>query len=189
MQVGRPRASGAIRIDSGDLAAGPAGRAPSSTRSAPVGTRIMVTSDLDESPSPRSAAPVDRIGVGTQLVTGSGRPTAGLVYKLVAIADAPGADAPLRPVAKRSPGKATQGGVKLAGRRLDATGRAVGELVADARHRLALFRPRNRNLQAPYVRHGEAVRRTDLAEVREDHLAAKAELGRATSTSAPARRR
>jgi nicotinate phosphoribosyltransferase len=100
-----------------------------------------------------------------------------MVYKLVAVGDRPGADAPLQPVAKRSPGKATRGGVKLAGRRLDPTGRAVGELVADAQHRPALSDPAIRNLQVPYVRHGEAVGRTDLAEVREHHLAAKAELG------------
>jgi nicotinate phosphoribosyltransferase len=52
--------------------------------------------------------------VGTSVVTGSGAPTAGFVYKLVAIAREPGPEAPLLPVAKRSPGKATVGGRKWA---------------------------------------------------------------------------
>ena len=63
------------------------------------------------------------------LVTGSGAPTAGFVYKLVAIATGPGAAAPLRPVAKTSPGKATRGGCKVAYRRYDAEGRPDGEVV------------------------------------------------------------
>ena len=48
-------------------------------------TRIVVTSDLDEyAIAALAAAPVDGYGVGTSLVTGSGAPTAGMVYKLVA---------------------------------------------------------------------------------------------------------
>ena len=47
------------------------------------------------------AAPVDRYGVGTSLVTGSGAPTAGMVYKLV---ERDGV-----PVAKKSEGKALGG--------------------------------------------------------------------------------
>ena len=48
-------------------------------------TRIVVTSDLDEyAIAALGAAPVDGYGVGTELVTGSGHPTCGFVYKLVA---------------------------------------------------------------------------------------------------------
>ena len=48
-------------------------------------TRIVVTSDLDEHAiAALASAPVDGYGVGTQLVTGSGHPTCGFVYKLVA---------------------------------------------------------------------------------------------------------
>ena len=62
--------------------------ARSSTRSARTGTRIVVTSDLDEyAIAALAAAPVDGYGVGTQLVTGSGHPTCGFVYKLVARED------------------------------------------------------------------------------------------------------
>ncbi len=48
-------------------------------------TRIVLTGDLDEhSIAALAACPVDGYGVGTALVTGSGAPTAALVYKLVA---------------------------------------------------------------------------------------------------------
>ncbi|MDL2425371.1 nicotinate phosphoribosyltransferase, partial [Pseudomonas sp. BAgro211] len=51
-------------------------------------TRILVTSDLDEyAIAALQSAPVDADGVGTALVTGSGAPTASLVYKLVAHTD------------------------------------------------------------------------------------------------------
>ena len=52
-------------------------------------TRIIVTSDLDECAiAGLASAPVDGYGVGTALVTGSGHPTCGFVYKLVAREDA-----------------------------------------------------------------------------------------------------
>jgi nicotinate phosphoribosyltransferase len=67
--------------------------------------------------------------------------------------------------------------MKLAGRRRDATGRAVGELVADAHRRLAMSDPMIRGLQVPFVRRGEVLPPDGLDEVRAHHLAAKAELG------------
>ncbi len=58
-----------------------------------TGTRIIVTSDLDEyAIASLAAAPVDAYGVGTQLVTGSGHPTSSMVYKLVARAESAGAE-------------------------------------------------------------------------------------------------
>ncbi len=87
---GRPRVAGTelggVRIDSGDLpTVGGRGARASSTSSAPTGTRITVTSDLDEyAIAALAASPVDAYGVGTSVVTGSGTPTAGMVYKLVA---------------------------------------------------------------------------------------------------------
>ena len=75
-------------------------------------TRIIVTSDLDEFViAALRDAPIDGYGVGTRVVTGSGHPTAAMVYKLVAVADGP-ADAPLRPVAKKSAAKVSVGGRK-----------------------------------------------------------------------------
>ena len=58
-------------------------------------TKIIVTSDLDECTiAALSGAPVDGYGVGTALVTGSGHPTCGFVYKLVARADTDDAGGP-----------------------------------------------------------------------------------------------
>ena len=118
---------GAVRIDSGDLAEESA-RARSLLDSlGNTRTRIIVTSDLDEFViSALADAPIDGYGVGTRVATGSGHPTASMVYKLVAVADRPGADAPLRPVAKKSAAKASVGGRKLARRRY-RDGVLVGE--------------------------------------------------------------
>ncbi len=121
---------GAIRIDSGDLAQVARAAREQLDRLDAVKTRIIVTGDLDEfSIAALAAEPVDGYGVGTSLVTGSGAPTAALVYKLVARADG---DGDLRPVAKRSVGKPSRGGRKWAMRLLDVAGRAVTELVTDA---------------------------------------------------------
>ena len=118
---------GSIRIDSGDLpTVAAAARAQLDSLGA-VNTRITVTSDLDEySIAALSASPVDAFGVGTSLVTGSGAPAAGMVYKLVAHKNA--ADEWVS-VAKTSASKASIGGRKSALRRLDATGTAREEVV------------------------------------------------------------
>ncbi len=122
---------GAIRIDSGDLATvAREARAQLDSLGA-TRTRIIVTGDLDEfSVAALAAEPVDGYGVGTSLVTGSGAPTAALVYKLVACsaADEPG---PLHPVAKRSVGKPSRGGRKWAVREFDETGSVAAEHVTD----------------------------------------------------------
>lgn len=111
-EVGAP-GPGAIRIDSGDLA--------DEARKARIlldslgatDTRITVTSDLDEYEITRlSDAPVDGYGAGTRVATGSGHPTAGFVYKLVAIGTDADPRAPMRPVAKKASGKASVGGRK-----------------------------------------------------------------------------
>ncbi|ANP71903.1 nicotinate phosphoribosyltransferase [Cryobacterium arcticum] len=118
---------GSIRIDSGDLpTVAAAARAQLDSLGA-VNTRITVTSDLDEySIAALSASPVDAFGVGTSLVTGSGAPAAGMVYKLVAHKD--DADQWVS-VAKTSASKASVGGRKNALRRLDAAGIAQEEVV------------------------------------------------------------
>ena len=106
---------GAVRLDSGHLPEEvPRARALLDALGA-TGTRIVVTGDLDEhSIAGLAAQPVDVYGVGTSVVTGAGAPTAGFVYKLVAVARRPGPDAPLVPVAKTSRGKSTVGGRKWA---------------------------------------------------------------------------
>ena len=106
---------GAVRLDSGDPQVEvPRTRALLDELGA-TSTRIVVTGDLDEhSIAALASARVDTYGVGTSVVTGSGAPTAGFVYKLVAVAQEDGPDAPLVPVAKRSAGKTTVGGRKWA---------------------------------------------------------------------------
>ncbi|ACZ84713.1 nicotinate phosphoribosyltransferase [Streptosporangium roseum] len=161
---------GAVRLDSGDLAeAAHAVRAQLDALGAGK-TRILVTSDLDEyTIAALSAAPVDAYGVGTSLVTGSGVPTAALVYKLVVREDADGI---MQPVAKRSVGKPSRGGRKEAFRQLDPAGTAVAELVTVSGERPESARP----LQAELVRGGETVGREGLEAARLRHREAVAEL-------------
>jgi nicotinate phosphoribosyltransferase len=95
-------ALGAVRIDSGDLAASAHEVRRMLDGLGATATRIVVTGDLDEfAIAALAAAPVDGYGVGTSVVTGSGAPTAAMVYKLVAREDATGT---LQPVAKQSVG-------------------------------------------------------------------------------------
>ncbi|NYH53818.1 nicotinate phosphoribosyltransferase [Nocardiopsis arvandica] len=165
---------GAVRIDSGDLAA-EASRVRSQLDSlGATGTRIVVTGDLDEhSIRALAVAPVDGYGVGTSLVTGSGAPTVSLVYKLVARARGLERDAPLEPVAKRSVGKPSRGGRKWAVRRLDDHGTAVAEEVY-----LHPPAPRTgtRPLLRPLVADGEVVGHETVHDARERHRATVAEL-------------
>src|SRR6202044_2337963 len=102
---------GAVRIDSGDLAALAVSVRTLLDSLGAVRTRIILTGDLDEySIAALAVAPVDGYGVGTSLVTGSGAPTAALVYKLVARAREDDGEGTLEPVAKRSVGKPGRGG-------------------------------------------------------------------------------
>ncbi|NLJ53563.1 MAG: nicotinate phosphoribosyltransferase [Intrasporangiaceae bacterium] len=104
---------GAVRIDSGDLAIESRRARTLLDDLGATQTRIIVTSDLDEYViSALADAPIDGYGVGTRVATGSGHPTASMVYKLVAVSDAPGG--PLRSVAKASKSKASVGGFKTA---------------------------------------------------------------------------
>lgn len=174
---------GAVRIDSGDPFTQPRLARKLLDDLGATGTRITLSGDLDEhliAEIVAAGVPVDTLLVGTQLVTGSGAPTAGLVYKLVAVAAAPGADAPLHPVAKTSAGKATIGGVKLAGRRRGAEGHAVAELVVDRDRPGAatlLDDPAVRPLQHVLVDGGVAQPQPGSEELRDHHQRAKAELG------------
>ncbi|HEY2077191.1 MAG TPA: nicotinate phosphoribosyltransferase [Streptosporangiaceae bacterium] len=164
---------GAIRIDSGDLAA-VAREARAQLDSLGAGkTRIILTGDLDEfSIAALAAEPVDGYGVGTSLVTGSGAPTCAFVYKLVARSDGDG-PSPLRPVAKRSVGKPSRGGRKWAVRQLDQTGSAAAEVVTD-------YEPKGGNGSRPLlqmlVRGGEVVAREPITAARTRHRSVVSEL-------------
>ncbi|MDI6941890.1 MULTISPECIES: nicotinate phosphoribosyltransferase [Microbacterium] len=108
---------GGVRIDSGDLPIVAAEVRAQLDALGATETRITVTSDLDEyAIAALAASPVDAYGVGTSVVTGSGYPTAGMVYKLVARQDASGGWVA---VAKKAEGKGSQGGRKRAFRRLE----------------------------------------------------------------------
>lgn len=116
-----------VRLDSGDLVEQAHRVRKLLDELGNTGTGIMVTSDLDEyAIAYLRSAPVDSYGVGTRLVTGSGAPTASMVYKLVSRQDA---DGTWIDVAKASSGKASVGGRKFAARQLDSAGRATAELV------------------------------------------------------------
>jgi nicotinate phosphoribosyltransferase len=162
---------GAVRIDSGDLPE-VARRARAMLDAAGAhDTRIVVSGDLDEHAIARLAdAPVDAYGVGTSLVTGSGAPTAGFVYKLVARAQAPGGE--LEPVAKGGGAKATVGRWKVASREV-VEGVATRELLRPA----GSPRPTgSRALQVPIIVRGARGDVADLDAAREHHRAAMAEL-------------
>lgn len=121
---------GAIRIDSGDLVAQAFTARKQLDDLGAMNTRIIVTSDLDEyALAALNAAPVDSYGVGTKVVTGSGYPTAEMVYKLVA---REGSDGAMHEVAKQSENKRTHGGLKVAGRVRDNQGHAAQELIVSA---------------------------------------------------------
>ncbi|MEW2580082.1 nicotinate phosphoribosyltransferase [Streptomyces syringium] len=166
---------GAVRIDSGDLLLLAHRVRQQLDDLGATKTKIVVTSDLDEyAIASLAAAPVDAYGVGTQLVTGSGHPTCSMVYKLVARADGGGADAPLRPVAKKSMGgKTSIGGRKWAARRLDASGIAEAEVVGTGPVPDKLS---GRQLLVELVRGGEVVAREPLDAARDRHAAARAGL-------------
>jgi nicotinate phosphoribosyltransferase len=138
----------AIRIDSGDLSVLAAqSRALLDSLGAPD-TKIIVSGDLDEyAIAALAAEPVDAYGAGTAVVTGSGAPTAGLVYKLVEVDG--------RPVVKRSEHKATVGGRKTAVRRHKPTGTATEEIIVSLGTPEA--QPHDRALQRPFVRAGVPV--------------------------------
>src|ERR687885_119596 len=113
----------AIRIDSGDLSVLAQQSRDLLDQLGATETKIVVSGDLDEyAIAALAAEPVDVYGAGTAVVTGSGAPTAGLVYKLVEVDG--------KPVVKRSENKATVGGRKTAIRRHKPTGTATEEVIA-----------------------------------------------------------
>ena len=109
---------GAIRIDSGDLAAEAEKARHLLDTLGAYGTRIVVTSDLDELIMKDLAeAPIDGYGVGTKLVSSA---PMGFVYKLVEING--------RPVAKKAKDKVSIGGRKYAYRVFDSNHKVVDEV-------------------------------------------------------------
>lgn len=121
-----------VRLDSGDL--GVVAREVREQLDAlgAAGTKIVVSSDLDEyAIASLAVAPVDSYGVGTAVVTGSGAPTCSMVYKLVLRENSDGV---MEAVQKASTSKTSVGGRKNAARRLDPAGRASEEVVVTGAH-------------------------------------------------------
>jgi nicotinate phosphoribosyltransferase len=124
---------GAVRIDSGDLLGDSVAARELLDSLGAIDCRIVVSSDLDEfsvAELEAANAPIDAYLVGTSLVTGSGHPTASMVYKLVAIAPDTDPSSELRAVGKLSPGKRTIGGRKDVHRTVDSEGRFTGEILS-----------------------------------------------------------
>ncbi|MEZ5189079.1 MAG: nicotinate phosphoribosyltransferase [Microbacterium sp.] len=185
---------GGVRIDSGDLPTVSAAVRTQLDELGATGTKITVTSDLDEfAIAALAASPVDSYGVGTSVVTGSGSPTAGMVYKLVARQDAAGGWVA---VAKASTDKGSKGGRKAAFRTL-SRGTATSELIAVSdgfeQVETAADHPDARPLQVTFVDEGETDASFEgpggVALARAHHAVVREELpitGLALSRSDPA---
>lgn len=148
----------AIRIDSGDLLEETEKARKLLDELGAVATKIVVSSDLDEYlMTELAAAPIDGYGAGTRVVTGSGHPTAGMVYKLVEVEGVA--------VAKKSADKGSIGGRKTSyrlptgGEFFSVSGTVRGEA-----------------LQEVYVRNGVVVKNPTLSEVRDFAAATLAQL-------------
>jgi nicotinate phosphoribosyltransferase len=140
---------GAVRIDSGELGVLARQVRGQLDHLGATETRIVVSGDLDEfSIAALRAEPVDSYGVGTSLVTGSGAPTANMVYKLVEVDGIP--------VQKRSSHKESRGGHKEALRLSRPTGTITEEIVHPAGRPPATSEP-HRVLTTPLVRDGTVV--------------------------------
>ncbi|KZS62902.1 nicotinate phosphoribosyltransferase [Mycobacterium ostraviense] len=146
---------GAVRIDSGELGVLARQAREQLDQLGANQTRIMVSGDLDEfAIAALRAEPVDSYGVGTSLVTGSGAPTANMVYKLVEVDGIP--------VQKRSSHKESRGGRKEALRLSKPTGTITEEIVHPAGRPPPTTEP-HRVLTTPLVRAGDVVADTGSA--------------------------
>lgn len=109
---------GGIRIDSGDLYEETMKARARLDAYGNTETKITLSSDIDEyaiQELVERGTPVDGLGVGTRVVTGSGHPAAGMVYKLVAIER----NGTFVPVAKKAAEKQSYGGKKAVYRNPD----------------------------------------------------------------------
>lgn len=148
---------GAVRIDSGELGVLTRQVREQLDQLGATKTRIVVSGDLDEfSIAALRSDPVDVYGVGTSLVTGSGAPTANMVYKLVEVDGVP--------VQKRSSRKESRGGRKEALRLSRPTGTITDEVVHPAGRPPSTTEP-HRVLTTPLVRKGQVVADTGAADL------------------------
>ncbi|WP_236640674.1 nicotinate phosphoribosyltransferase [Corynebacterium urogenitale] len=156
---------GAVRIDSGDLGVVSRQVRRQLDELGAKNTKIVVSSDLDEfAIAALRSEPVDIFGVGTSVVTGSGAPTAGLVYKLVEVEGTP--------VAKRARGKESKGGAKGAIRIFRNTGTAIDEVTYPLDGPLPDAGDHDfSQLSIPMVRDGELISEVPTLEASREYLA------------------
>ena len=167
---------GGVRLDSGDLVVQASEVREQLDALGATETQIVVTSDLDEyAIAALAAAPVDTYGVGTRVVTGSGHPTASMVYKLVAREDDEGR---MIGVAKKSKDKQSIGGRKYALRRRNPLGVVEAEVLGIGEQPIG--DADDRDLLVRLVEGGEVVGRehANLEAARARHEASVAELPR-----------
>ena len=149
-----------VRLDSGDLLQLSRATRELLDTAGMTHTQIVASGDLEErqiATLVAAGAPIDVWGVGTDLGTSRDAPALGGVYKLVADMPEPGR---WRPVAKRSPAKATVPGPKQVFRVYDG-GEMTGDLIA------AIDEPaEGEPLLVPVMRAGERVGAEALDEMR-----------------------
>jgi nicotinate phosphoribosyltransferase len=143
---------GAIRIDSGVIADAALRSRKLLDQRGATNVKITLTGDLDEfaiADLLQRDIPVDTFGVGTKLVSGYTPP--GFVFKLVAIEEG----STMRSVAKRSIGKLSTGGAKVAYRLSNDDGATVELIVPEARD--GEHAGRGRALTQQLVRRGDSM--------------------------------
>lgn len=170
---------GAIRIDSGNLVEETFKARKLLDSLAAFQTKIILSSDIDEfiiDDLHKNSAPVDGIGAGTKVVTGSGHPTAGMVYKLVAIEDDNGN---MRHVAKKAEGKISVGGRKNVYRVIDSSDQIVDEVIVSGKVKEAPL-PKHTHKEevvVTYIHDGEVIYNPTLDEIRDFHAKAITRIG------------
>ena len=165
---------GGVRIDSGDLPIEVAKARRLLDKLGASQTKITVTNDLDEfAIASLAAAPVDTYGVGTSVVTGSGVPAAGFVYKMVAFQNESGE---WHAVSKQSSKKTHLGGKKHAARSHE-NNIATAEVISTAHDDLTSGQ---RRLLVELVTKGEIqpslLGKSGVEAARSHHAKVKAEL-------------
>mgnify|MGYP006105008287 CR=1 FL=1 len=160
-----------IRLDSGDLERGSRAARNLLDSLGATAAHIMVSGDLDEYKIKQlSECPIDAFESGHRLVTGSGAPSAGFVFKLVEIADSSNGLDEMRSVAKISTGKESIGGKKHAKRLLSSDSIAEEEILTigpDAFEISPL--PNERYLQTPLCAKGNFISDWNIENAR-DHF-------------------
>jgi len=161
---------GGIRIDSGDLHDETVAARKLLDELGAVNTKIILSSDIDEYTIHElleANTPVDGVGAGTRVVTGSGHPTAGMVFKLVEREDENGE---MVPVAKRATGKKSIGGRKIAYRSFDEDDQMTGEYFVVRGNDKEIPEDFDK-IQIEYVTNGEFIELPTVETLRNFHSA------------------